>query len=143
MEVKVIEKLRAVYFADCMFSGEITSIEQEWKEQVAPMLKKEGIEFKKVTCSEAPPFDKLPYEVLFFDWGGMSMGNGLLGSFCRQITREAADKPNTFYVMTSSFTQWAMEDALDRLDSETKLHNVFLNIPDFATFYLDYLNTPY
>ena len=132
--MKVIKNKKVVYFADCMFSGAIDNIEDEWKLEVAKTLEKNGLIFENVKCTEKPPFGE-SYNILFFDWGGMSLGNDLLGSFCRAITREAVDRPNTYYVMTSSFTERAMEDVLETLHDVDKSFNIFLNIAKFAEFY--------
>ena len=73
----------------------------------------------------------------------MSTGNSLLDSFCRQITREAEEKPNTFYIMVSAFTEQAMKDALDIGMFETGYDkkvpiNIFLSIKDFAQYWKKY-----
>ena len=129
-----IKNKKVVYFADIMCSVKNPTIQEEWDNEVAKKLKEEGLIFENVKCMESPPFGE-GYDILFFDWGGMSIGNSMLGSFCRAITREAADKPNTYYVMVSNFTSRAMEDALETLDNVDKLPNIFLNVSLFAEFY--------
>jgi hypothetical protein len=51
------------------------------------------------------------FDVLFFDWGGMSIGNDLLEHFCEDIVEHAHDHPQKEYVVTSHFTYLAMKDA--------------------------------
>jgi len=124
---------KVVYFADPMLSMGSDTIEDEFNTYVKSHFEAKGIELTNVKCMDTPPFGKLHYDILIFDWGGMSMGNSLLEDLCRIMLKEAEDKPNTYYVMASIFTSYAMEDALDELN--TKLHNVFLNIDEFINYY--------
>lgn len=75
-----------------------------------------------------PVLDK-KFDVLFFDWGGMSLGNSLLESFCDEILEHAEEHPSKIYVMTSTFTESAMKDAMYQYGDRIKdVSNVFLNI---------------
>jgi hypothetical protein len=76
----------------------------------------------------------MSYDILFFDYGGMSIGNSLLESFSREFVNEAADNPNKYYVVVSTFTEYAVKDALESFNGETP-HNVYLGIPDFVKNY--------
>lgn len=62
----------------------------------------------------------------------MSFGNDMMGSFCRQFISEARENPSKLYIMVSSFTKEAMEDALSYLDNdhEERPANIFLEIED-------------
>ena len=128
----IIKNKKVVYFADMMLGGGVSTLEEEFEKCVSPKLEEAGLKFENVKCMESPPFGQMSYDILFFDWGGMSIGNDMLGSFCRQICREAPDRPSTYYVMTSLFTREAMEDAMHDLP---KLPNVFLNVRKFASYY--------
>jgi hypothetical protein len=132
-KMEKIKNKKVVYFADPLLSIASETIEDEFNTYIKSHFEAKGIEFTNVTCIDTPPFGKLHYDILIFDWGGMSMGNSLLEHFCRQILKEAEDRPNTYYVMASTMTKYAMEDALDELD--TNLHNVFLDIDKFISFY--------
>ena len=121
-------KAKTYYFCDAAWSYHFDSIEEEFETVVARKCREADIEFRKVTCVDLPPFDE-SYSILFFDWGGMMMGNDLLGSFCREILRQSEDRPNTDYVMTSSFTQQAMEDAKETFGKDTP--NIFLSVDDW------------
>lgn len=121
-------KAKTYYFADMFWSSFFDSIEDEFNEMVALPFKAAGIKFENVTCTDTPPF-KESYEILFFDWGGMSLGNSLLNSFCRQILQEAKDNPSIDYIMTSTFTSSAMKDA--QLDFGEYLPNIYLTIEEY------------
>jgi hypothetical protein len=131
----IIKNKKVVYFGDMMLTGDVDSIDEEFEKTIQPELLRNDLIFQNVTCVDYPPFGE-NYDILFFDWGGMSMGNDILGSFCREITQEAKNRPNTYYVMTSTFTKYAMEDAIDRLDD--KPFNIFLSISQFVEFYKTY-----
>ena len=73
------------------------------------------------------------FDVLFFDWGGMSLGNSMMESFCRYIIKHAQDNGSRYYVMVSSMTEAAMKDALNTFGEDKPL-NVFLSIKDLAIF---------
>jgi len=137
MKTEIIKNKRLVYFADEMLTMGSETIEDEFNTYVKSHLEAKGLEFTNVKCISVPPFGQMSYDILIFDWGGMSIGNDLLGSFCRQILKEAKDKPNTYYVMSSTFTKYAMEDAIDEF-SGGNLHNIFLDIDKFAEFYKKY-----
>lgn len=112
--------MKVIYFADAMGDTE------EEGESIRHGLLSIGIE-TSVKVTDMPPFNE-PFDVLFFDWGGMSLGNSLLDSFCRQIVEQASDYPSRIYVMASEFTKWAMEDIKGEL-SEIP-HNIFLSFED-------------
>lgn len=95
-----------VYFADNMgdIHAEGAAIQKN--------LQNNGIKIKKFTTFNVPQCIKdVYYDILFFDWGGMSMGNSLLESFCRVILKAAEEHPSRYFCMTSVFTKYAMIDA--------------------------------
>ena len=65
------------------------------------------------------------------------MGNSVLESLCNELIDHAKEHPSRSYVMVSSFTKEAMEDALETLEREPegKPANIFLTLEDFAKFY--------
>jgi len=88
----------------------------------------------KFRKSGVPMLDK-KFDVLFFDWGGMSIGNSLMESFCREILFHAQEHPSKIYIMTSSFTEQAMKDMMIQYRNELKdTSNVFLNIKSAAPY---------
>ncbi len=135
--METIKNKKLVYFADEMLSMSSETIEDEFNTYIKSHLEAKGLEFTNVKCVTKPPFGRMSYDILIFDWGGMSLGNDMISSFCRQILREAQEKPNTYYVMSSTMTKYAMEDALTEFNGE-KLHNIFLDIDKFADFYKQY-----
>lgn len=134
--MNIIKNKKVIYFGDMMVSREYDTVEEEFNGDIKPELEKHGLLFNKVICTDIPPF-KETYDILLFDYGGMSIGNDMLGHLCRHINREAVDKPNTYYVMVSSFTKQAMQDAIQLFGKE-KPTNIFLSIAEFAEFYKKY-----
>lgn len=120
-----IRNKKVLYFAD-------DSPEEEIYMVIIDPLVEKGILFDKIKCTDIPPFRKENYDILFFDWGGMSLGNSLMESFCREIIEEAKDYPNRMYVMVSLFTSSAMRDSLMEFGKDSELHNIFLDIDNFA-----------
>lgn len=92
--------------------------------------KEHGLNVGKIRTTDLPPFEGFDFDILFFDWGGMSMGNDMLGSFCRQIIEEAENHPSKVYVMTSKFTGAAMEDALREL--KDRPFNIYLSVEKYG-----------
>ena len=125
-----IIRAKAVYFADDLWEFHYDSIEEEFKESIQIPSNREGVSFENVQCTSLPPFGET-YSILFFDWGGMSIGNSCMESFCRQIIREAKDRPSTDYVMTSTMTRDAMKDMLDDFPEAKEYANIYLNLDDY------------
>lgn len=112
---------KIIYFADP--SDEI----EEEAECIKKQLKQNNITWSKFEVADVPTFYDEIYDVLFFDWGGMSMGNSMLERFCKDIIKIAGDYPNRLYIMTSFFTKEAMKEALEEIDIKNT-SNVFLTI---------------
>lgn len=115
---------KVIYFHDDMNSP------NDFKYQVLIPLTKNHIGFTKIETTTIPPFEE-KFDILFFDWGGMSLGNSMLNHFCRHIIKQAFDNPSRYYVMVSLFTKNAMEDAISE-GLNKDIPNVFLTIDDFA-----------
>ncbi len=110
--------MKAIYFGDSF--GDV----EEERDAIEDKLAKNGIELS-IKATDEPPWKK-QYDILFFDWGGMSMGNDMLGHFCRWILEEADNGPGKVFIMTSQFTKEAMEDATRDLGFAP--NNVYLDI---------------
>ncbi len=119
-----MKKAKIIYFCDIPMNE---TPKEEWKMH-AEELKGLGLDVGKVECVTIPPFDK-HFDILFFDWGGMSMGNSLLESFCREVLRLADDNPSRMFVMASFMTKDAMNDAQHREGLSPK--NVYLTFEEF------------
>jgi hypothetical protein len=85
---------------------------------------------------DMPLFGKRNYDILLFDWGGASIGNSMLRHFCEYILKEAIENPSKVFIMVSSFTSDAMEEAENDFKSANGEvpTNVFLNINDACRF---------
>lgn len=122
-----------LYVSDPMLSFGVESQEQEFQEVIETVFWEKSILIDgfKVKLTSAYPINK-NYDILFYDWGGMSLGNSLMESTCRQIVRDAENNPNKYYVICSTFTSYAMEDAIENLGYS--LPNIFTNINSFINY---------
>jgi len=79
-----------------------------------------------------PTFDEqgVKYDVLLFDWGGMSFGNSMLEHFSNRFIRCAEDRPSSYFVIISSMTK----DAIDEAEEELQLYlpNVYYSLDEFC-----------
>ncbi len=127
---------KVLYWAD--YPALFDSVIDEYENSIRPEHEEEGLFFKqKVKCMDIPPEDDEYYDLLLFDWGGMSLGNDMLGSFCREIIKWAEDNPNRSYIMVSSFTAEAMREAKDSFGEDKDVNaifNIFLSFKDFIKF---------
>ncbi len=71
------------------------------------------------------------FDILFFDWGGISFGNSMLQRQCDVLNSHAQEHPDRTYIMASQITGWAMRDAMNQY-SERQLPNVIINIEEQA-----------
>lgn len=127
--------MRAIYFADPMgdHPSEILLI--------SDALRDHGIKIDIIDY-ERPPKKDDDYDIMFFDWGGMSIGNSILEHFCEHWIEEARNKPNRLYVMTSHFTQVAMEDLREYSQREIEEFpkNIFMCVEDAIPYIKVLLN---
>lgn len=119
--------MKYLYFADLM-----GDIEQERKALELYLQSKVSNKIK-VKSTDTPPFpgfDKERYfDVLLFDWGGMSIGNSMLEHFCNNIFEQARENESKLFIMTSTFTEEAMQDCILEMKKEGEpINNIFLNI---------------
>lgn len=101
------------------------------KIQVTKPCDEAKIYIKKIQCFDTPEALDRNCDILFFDWGGMSLGNSCMQSFCRQILEYAENFPNRFYVMVSMFTKEAMKEAIVEFGKD-KPYNIFLSVEDLG-----------
>lgn len=111
-------EMKCIYICDFMGEPERERHELE---------QKTGLQ---ITWKEDPNFERQYFDVLFFDWGGASLGNSLLESFCNRILSHAVEHPSKEYVITSKFTGFAMNDALLEF-GEAKPANLHLSVTTF------------
>ena len=121
---------KGIYWHD--FAGE-EDMKLDSKMQVIHPCEAEGIFIKRLIFAEFPQVLNEEFDILFFDWGGMSIGNDLIYHFCKNILNVAKDKPSRYYVMVSSFTEDAMKEAVREFGKE-KPFNVFLSVKELAIF---------
>jgi len=131
-------KENVLYFHDYMVDeGQVQSEINDIKTQ----FQNNGLFISEIKETEIPPFnDKQLYDILLFDWGGASLGNSFMDSFCEEILRESLERPNKIYIMTSSFTRLAMEEALTSFEfrNGSVPSNVFLEIDKACKFINEY-----
>ncbi len=119
----------AVYWHDCVDADDV---KLDFKMQVLDPCEENDIILEKHRTSDLPQVLHEDYDILFFDWGGMSLGNSMMEHFCSYIIKHASDNPSRYYVMVSTFTAYAMKDILERMDKDHIPLNVFLEIKDLA-----------
>ena len=119
--------MKAIYFCDP--AGD----EKEGLQGIKDQLFLLDLKKFPIRLTTLPPWHD-DYDVLFFDWGGMSLGNSMLDHFCEHFIQEAVDKPGRAFIMTSSATKRAMEDAMQTFsrEPEGRPTNVFLSIEEAA-----------
>jgi hypothetical protein len=127
-------KMKAIYFCDPM--GE--PMEEALIIQHALLEHGINLKIKVVTI---PPFDT-SFDICFFDWGGMSIGNSMLEHFCRYFIDHAKEHPSNIYIMNSMFTKDAMEDALSYFNREhdERPANIYLDIDSSIPYLKALLN---
>lgn len=116
--------MKCLYFHDYT-----TCLEDELRTIAIEFTEKTGIPIE-IEATQRPPLYCRSYDILFFDWGGMNIGNDILASFCWHILREATECSERLYIMTSTFTRQAMQNAMEQLEGHDVPGNVFLTIDD-------------
>lgn len=130
---------KTIYCSDPILSYAVNTQEEEFWNIVAGPLEDKDILIdgsKLEMTNRYIPNTKC--DTLFFDYGGMSIGNSLLETQCRYITKDAINNPNTNYVIVSQFTKYAMLDALKEFSERP--HNIFLDLNSFIEYYKIYYN---
>ena len=126
-------KGKVVYWADPPIISE--NIEEEYNDCFKHVHEDLGLFIPKIIFVEFAPLkghgEEKYYDLLMFDWGGMSIGNSMLEHYCKYILKEAVDCPSRYYVMVSTMTKYAMEDALHEM-GDNKPQNVFLDFKSLA-----------
>ena len=119
--------MKVIYWCDLFGDSEIES------EILQRQLKEYEIKWDLWETANFPSCLEKKFDVLFFDWGGMSIGNSCMESFCREILNHATEHPSRIYIMTSDMTIRAMEDAKVEYGERIKdITNVFLSLKDAA-----------
>lgn len=67
---------------------------------------------------DTPEYADKFFDVLLFDWGGMSLGNEMLDWFSRNIIEYIREHPSKIVVIISEMTKWAFEDAMREFENE-------------------------
>ncbi len=105
------------------------NVKTDFSIQVLSPCIENNIILEKWRFTEFPSILTEQFDILFFDWGGMSLGNSMMEHFCSYIIKHANDHSSRFYVMVSLMTKAAMKDALYSF-GDNKPFNVFLTIED-------------
>lgn len=122
---------KIIHLADPMLSCVSQTQEEEFRQCVESPLEDKGIlvDGLRLSLTDCYPVGE-NFDYMFFDYGGMSLGNSMMESLCRHITREAEKYPARTFIIVSTFTSYAMRDAKDEFGSE--LPNIFLSLDEFA-----------
>lgn len=125
---------KILHVSDPMLSYSIDNQMQEFNECVELPLFDRGIlvDGKRVYLHEYYPH-KESFDYMFFDWGGMSIGNSMMEDYCRLIATDAKEYPSRIWVVVSSFTSYAMEEAINEFGNDN--HNIFTSIDEFAEYF--------
>ena len=73
--------------------------------------------------ADVPNFEEKHFDILLFDWGGMSIGNSLLEHFSNRVLKMAENYPSRYFIIVSTFTGYAVKEALEEF-KDTELHNI-------------------
>jgi hypothetical protein len=129
-----MERVKVIYFCDPADDMEkaLCDIQNE--------LQAAGIHIE-IELTDMPPADDLHYDIMFFDWGGMSFGNSLLERFCERWIESARNKPDRIYIMTSYFTAEAMKDLRGYSDRELEEFpkNIYMSIEDAIPYLKEHI----
>lgn len=132
---KINLKGKALFFLDLMggmYAGKTP--EDEVVEHIAQLIDK-GIHIKDYKLVEYPPFrGREQFDYLFFDWGGMSVGNSCLDSFSRYFLQDAEENPDKLYIVISDMTKDAVIDAQREFAGKELPKNVFLDMEAFIAY---------
>jgi hypothetical protein len=108
-------KLKVVVFCD-------EGIE-EWETYYERDFTDAGISFANLEVFEDASAFKQSFQILMFDWGGMSMGNSIIDSLIRELYRMAEESPSKDFVLLSRFTHEAYQDM--NKDKNPDLFNIY------------------
>ena len=97
--------------------------EDDWNQYFKREFDHAEIEFENLQVFDSPDAFNQSFEILMFDWGGMSMGNSMLDHFTRRIYKLAEENPSKDFILLSRFTERAYEDML--AGGHEKLHNIY------------------
>lgn len=125
---------RIIHLADYMMSWSIENHHQEFKEEIELPLENRGIVVDGLLLRHMEHYTSDACDYMFFDWGGASIGNSMMDCICRYIIQDAVNYPSRVYIVTSSFTEFAMKEALEEFGTE--LPNVFVSIDKFCDWFL-------
>ena len=116
-----MKKYNCLYFADVM--GDIQDEGKTLKER----LNSEQIKTPCFKIEDTPQeMFNGNYDILFFDYGGISIGNSLLEHFCSSIIELAEKYPSRYFCMVSQFTEYAMKELLEGMGMQP--HNIYFDI---------------
>lgn len=114
--------MKAIFFHDPSYfaTGE------EELEVLKDKLGEHNIEIPNLEETTDPPWDK-KYDILFFDYGGISIGNNLLQLMCNDIIKIAKEHPSRLYIMVSDYTTAAMYEFEQSMKDDFPA-NIFMSI---------------
>jgi len=126
-----MDNIKAIYVGDPV--GDVESERNEIQENIKNTT---NINIKIDIIEHLPKaLRDIKFSILFFDWGGMSIGNSLLEHFCEYIVEHAHEHPSREYIVTSLFTENAMLDAIETADNNQlgRPANLFMSVDEWIS----------
>ena len=93
-------------------SGTDTSQEDEFEQTVRTYEEEHGLKLDATLASVFDPAEAERAEMIVFDWGGMNLGNDLLGHQIRGLTRWAEDHPSALVIIRSMLSWNELQDEI-------------------------------
>lgn len=134
--IKLQEK--TVYVTDWCYAEE--AIFEEMRAIQRTLSLRYGLEIDLKEYQHVPKLD-YSYSIVFFDFGGvLNVCFTEVDNYTRTILKFAEDNPNTFIVVTSTFSRYLrlVDDLIEEYFGESKLKNIFTDINSFGEFYKKY-----
>lgn len=135
-----LQNLKCYYLADPIGTSDLTPEEEMRVHQ--DRLKRRGADLNIEIFPQkmyGEEFEDIKFDILFFDWGGMALGNSLMQHFLRRILKAAELKQSSLFILVSSFTHMYMEEELNAQGIKELPYNI-ISFEDNWEKEADYIN---
>ena len=115
------------------FMGAMDMSMKDEMDYIQTMFKENFPDIKFLFKRELPPggLEQTPVDLYVFDWGGVMPGcDDTTHSMYRSLVKQIEEKPNTLFVIWSSFSKRYYEDELAEAfpkEKDKKFHNVLFS----------------